>query len=416
MIDHIEIEARAGDGGHGITSFRREKYVPFGGPDGGDGGRGGHIVFIGEAGLTTLASFQRQRRPRAPSGGHGSGAKRHGRNGADLVLPVPLGTVVWRKEADDSLTLRGEVTKAGQSLVVAQGGRGGWGNARFATAVRQAPWVSQKGELGERLRLVLDLKLLADVGLVGLPNAGKSTLLAVATAARPKIGAYPFTTTEPNLGVAEVGEASFVLADIPGLIEGAHLGRGLGHEFLRHIQRTRLLIHIVDASGDDPEGAVRQIDAELAAYDPALAARPQLIALNKMDLPEAQARRGSLEAFCSGLGRPAYPISAATGEGVAPVLREAATMLAALPAPPAEVVLTPEPLKPPLITREDSVFVVQHAPSERLAAQWDVGREEALDILRRQLKRIGLGRALRKAGARAGDRVRIGALEMEWAD
>jgi len=416
MIDHIEVEAQAGDGGHGIISFRREKFVPYGGPDGGDGGRGGHVVFVGDANVTTLAHFQRQRHLRAPAGGHGSGAKRHGRNGADLVLSVPLGTIVSAKGDDETLRPRGEITKADQRLIVATGGRGGWGNARLATPVHQAPWVSQKGETGEHFRLVLDLKLLADVGIVGLPNAGKSTLLAASSAAQPKIGTYPFTTLEPNLGVADLGDTSFVLADIPGLIEGAHEGRGLGHEFLRHIQRTRVLIHVVDASDPEAEAAIQQIDNELALFDPALASKPQLMALNKMDLPAARDALPRLEAYCRELSRPCFRISAATREGVGPLLREAANLLAKLPAPREEHVQVIEPVRPPVVTREDGLFVVQHAPSERLAAQWNVGKEEAIPILRRQFQRLGLDRVLRRAGVRPGDRVRIGELELEWAD
>ena len=285
MIDFAHIQVRAGDGGHGLISFRREKYVPRGGPDGGDGGRGGDIVLVADHAVNGLGQFRYQKLYRAERGGNGVGAKKHGRNGADLELKVPPGTIV-KKDGE----VIGELVDEGSTLVVARGGKGGRGNVHFATPSNQAPYISETGQRGEEAALDLELKLLSDVGLVGLPNAGKSTLLTAVSRAQPKIADYPFTTLEPVLGVVEVGYDSYVMADLPGLIEGAHEGHGLGLEFLRHVERTRLLVHVVDASQPDPAHAVTVIDGELRSYAEELSHRPQILAFNKMDIPEAAER------------------------------------------------------------------------------------------------------------------------------
>ena len=285
FIDEVIISVAAGKGGDGAVSFRREKYVPKGGPDGGNGGRGGHIYLEVDQGLSTLSHLRYKRNYKAEAGGSGSGGNKTGRNGADLVIKVPSGTMVWRMDPE---VLIADLTEHGDRFLIARGGRGGRGNPNFASATHQTPRYAEKGEPGEKFEVKLELKLLADVGLVGYPNVGKSTFLSVISAAKPKIASYPFTTLHPILGVVEVDEESFVVADIPGLIEGAHQGAGLGHEFLRHIERTRLILHLVDLSsveGRDPLTAFRQINEELKAYSLELADKPQIVVGAKLDLP-----------------------------------------------------------------------------------------------------------------------------------
>jgi len=328
FIDRAVIHVKGGDGGNGVVSFRREKFVPKGGPDGGDGGAGGDVVLVADEGLSTLLDFRYRRRYSAERGSHGQGATRHGRRGSSLVVPVPVGTVVRDARTHDVLA---DLVAHGQRVVVARGGRGGRGNARFATATRRVPRRAEPGEAGEERDIELELKLIADVGLVGFPNTGKSTLLARVSAARPKIADYPFTTTEPYLGVAAVPDGrSFVLADIPGLIAGAHQGAGLGHTFLRHISRTSVLIHLVDlaAAGRDPVADVEAVNRELRLYDPALGERPMLLALNKIDLPDARQRAAGTAATLERMGYRVFVISAATGEGVPALMTAAADLLA----------------------------------------------------------------------------------------
>lgn len=319
FIDFARIHVKAGDGGRGCVSFRREKFVPKGGPDGGDGGAGGNVVLRADEGLHTLTDFRYRRHLRAQRGGHGQGANRAGRSAPDLVVPVPVGTVV-RDAATGELIA--DLTEHGQTVVVARGGRGGRGNARFATPTRRSPRYAEPGGKGEERELTLELRVLADVGLVGLPNAGKSTLLSRISAARPKIADYPFTTLHPHLGLVRVDEgASFVAADIPGLIEGAHRGAGLGHRFLRHVTRTRALVVVLDAASADPVADYATVRVELAAYDRRLADLPHLVAANKVDLPEARARIGAIRRTLEAQGVEVVPISAATGEGVAALVR-----------------------------------------------------------------------------------------------
>jgi len=328
FIDRAIITVKGGDGGNGCVSFRREKYVPKGGPDGGDGGNGGDVILVADENLSTLLDFQYRRHFRAQRGSHGEGGHRHGRRGGTLVVPVPVGTVV--KDADTGAVLA-DLVHHGQRVVAARGGRGGRGNARFATPTRRAPRQAEAGQPGEARRVELELRLIADAGLVGFPNAGKSTLLSRVSAARPKIADYPFTTTEPCLGVVGVADGrSFVLADIPGLIEGAHLGAGLGHVFLRHIARTRVLIHLIDlAAGRDPVCDLQTVNRELRLYDESLKDRPMLVALNKIDDPAARARAAAASEAISALGFRVFSISAATGEGVDALMRAAADILSA---------------------------------------------------------------------------------------
>jgi GTP-binding protein len=325
FIDYARIHVKAGDGGSGCVSFRREKFVPKGGPDGGDGGDGGSVVFRADEGLHTLVDFRYRRHLRARRGAHGQGANRAGRSAPDLVVPVPVGTVVRDADTGDLIA---DLTEHGQTVVVARGGRGGRGNARFATATRRAPRHAEPGSKGEERTLTLELRLLADVGLVGLPNAGKSTLLARISAARPKIADYPFTTLHPHLGVVRVDEgASFVAADIPGLIEGAHRGAGLGHRFLRHITRTRVLVVVLDVASSDPIADYATVCAELSAYDHRLAEVPHVVAANKIDLAEARAQIGTVRGALEGREVEVVPISAATGEGAETLVRVVWQML-----------------------------------------------------------------------------------------
>jgi GTP-binding protein len=328
FIDRVVIQVKAGDGGNGVVSFRREKFIPKGGPSGGDGGHGGDIVLVADEGLSTLLDFRYRRHFRAQRGAHGEGSNRHGRRGGSLVVPVPVGTVV-RDMATNAVL--GDLVQHGQRLVAARGGRGGRGNARFATPTRRAPRQAEPGGAGEERTIELELRLIADVGLVGFPNAGKSTLLQAVSAARPKIADYPFTTTEPYLGVVGLADGrSFVLADIPGLIEGAAQGAGLGHTFLRHIARTSVLIHLVDLAAleRDPVADFRTVNDELRQYDPALQGRPMLVGLNKIDLPEARERAGGISAAIVALGYPVFLISGKTGEGLDRLMEAAADLLA----------------------------------------------------------------------------------------
>ena len=421
FLDRVKIWVRAGDGGNGAATFRREAHVPRGGPDGGDGGRGGSVVLAVDPGLTTLRDFRYRHHFRGEPGGHGSGARRHGKAGTDLVLAVPPGTGVLD---DAGGALMADLVASGQRASVARGGRGGLGNVHFATATHQTPRHAQKGEPGEGRWLRLELRLIADVGLVGLPNAGKSTLLAALTAARPKIADYPFTTLEPNLGVMELGPDDGrrpTIADVPGLIEGASAGAGLGHAFLRHVERTRVLVQIVDGSARDPEWDHGVIREELRLHDPALLEKPLVVAFNKIDQPAAMLAWPAFEAARRRDRLRAVAISANRGEG----LDELRTALAVLL--PSQAVLE-APQEPSgvvvhrleaagdafAITREGDDFRVRGRRIERLAAQTDFDNEESAARFQRDLVRLGIDPALRRAGIRPGDTVHIGPAELEW--
>uniref|UniRef100_A0A7C2HUH9 GTPase Obg n=1 Tax=Ammonifex degensii TaxID=42838 RepID=A0A7C2HUH9_9THEO len=415
FYDYLKVYVRAGDGGNGCVAFRREKYVPFGGPSGGDGGRGGDVILRADAGLRTLVDFHYKSHFKAGRGDHGEGKGRHGKSGADLVLRVPVGTVV--RDAATGEVLADLVTD-GDEVVVARGGRGGRGNARFATPTERAPRFAEKGEPGEERWLELELKLLADAGLVGLPNAGKSTILSRVSAARPKIADYPFTTLEPCLGVVRVEEGeSFVLADLPGLIEGAHAGAGLGHKFLRHVERTRLLIHVLDAAGTggrDPVADFAAVNRELVLYSAELAGRPQVVAANKMDLPESRANLERLRAALQGYE--IFPVSAVTGEGLNRLISRVAALLRELPAPQVDypsgrMVTGIAPLR---VRREAGVFIVEDGAVERRVAMTDLDNPEAVRRLRQYFERAGVTAALRAAGVKPGDTVRIGREEFVY--
>lgn len=423
FYDTARIYLKAGDGGNGVVSFRREKFVPEGGPDGGDGGRGGNIAFIVDEGLRTLVDFKYKRHYKAERGQHGQGKNKHGRSGQDLILRVPPGTLI--RDADTGEILA-DLTIPGQKIIVARGGRGGRGNARFLSNKQRAPKIAEKGEPGEERWLQLELKLLADVGLLGFPNAGKSTLISRISAAKPKIADYPFTTLTPNLGVVSVEEGkSFVVADVPGLIEGAHQGVGLGHDFLRHLERTRVLIHVIDLSSleQEPAMAFRIINRELQLYSPELSKKPQVVAANKIDIPQAKEK---LEPLIKALGPeiPVFPISAVTGEGVKELLYHVQAMLDEIgpvePEPVPETVWKETRYDPEeetfTVSREDGIFIVKGSQVERQVAMTDLNNEEAVRRLARILRKMGVDDALREAGARDGDEVRIGDLIFDFVE
>jgi GTP-binding protein len=421
FLDRVKIWAQAGSGGDGAATFRREAHVPRGGPDGGDGGRGGSIYLIVDPGQTTLRDFQYRHHFKAEPGGRGERARRHGKAGKELRLAVPPGTGAY----DDATgALLADLVAVGQEALVARGGRGGLGNTHFKTPIHQAPRHAQKGEPGEERWLRLELRLIADVGLVGLPNAGKSTLLAALTAARPKIADYPFTTLEPNLGVLDLGEEDErrpTIADVPGLIEGASTGAGLGHAFLRHVERTRVLIHVVDGSARDPGWDYSVIRDELEAHDPRLLDKPTLVAFNKLDLPAAAE---AWPAFRSARARDrarVVALSAATGEGIDRLRSELAELLpsadelAAEPEPTGVVVHRIDAMADTFVVeREDGAFRVRGRRIERLASQTNFDNEESAERFQRDLARLGIEEELRRAGVRAGDTVRIAGAELEW--
>ncbi|MFC1931295.1 GTPase ObgE [Chloroflexota bacterium] len=421
MLDRIEIVVRAGKGGDGEISFRREKFVPFGGPDGGDGGVGGNIVLVADSAVTDLRRFKQKGLYRAGNGGAGRGQKKHGKNGGDVILAVPVGTVVSQKTQIGEDSLIADLEESGQRVVVARGGRGGLGNTHFSSSTNQVPRIAQKGEAGEESFIVLEMRLIADVGIIGYPNAGKSTLLAAASAARPKVADYPFTTLEPVLGVVEVGQRSFVLAEIPGLIEGAHLGRGLGHDFLRHIMRTKMLIHLVDGSAESPVENMVRVNTELGLFDSALAQKPQLVAVNKIDLPPVQARLTEIKDAFSKVRVKVQFASAVTGEDVSELMLETGEILKRLDtekiageAVPRKVFRPQARADSASVRKEGSVFIVDAPRLERLMAEGGVISPEMRQQLKRQLARLGVSKALVKAGIKSGDKIRCGNLEWEW--
>ena len=416
FIDSVKINVAGGGGGSGIVSFRREKYVPQGGPDGGDGGSGGDVLIVARSSIVDLRAFRGGRVYRAKAGTNGGGSRKHGSQGEDLRLEVPLGTDV----ATEDREVFAELLEDGDEVVVAKGGRGGLGNVQFATSTRQAPRVALRGEPGEERVVSLELRLIADVGIIGLPNAGKSTLLMAMTAAHPKIGDYPFTTLSPNLGVMEFEDHVIKMADIPGLIEGAHEGHGLGHEFLKHIQRTRVLLHVVDGSLEDARNRIATIDEELRLFDIGLASRPQVVAVNKMDTAAAVELRPACLAELAGLGRPLVEISAHTGQGIGLLVemldQSVAHAKANEPARPRRrVVLRPEPVDGTFEVRADGgMFEVTGRAVERVAQQTEFDNPESIALFQRTLDRMGVTKALSDVGARSGSTVNIAGIELEW--
>jgi GTP-binding protein len=448
FIDQVKLFLKSGNGGSGAVSFRREKYVPRGGPDGGDGGRGGHIIFVVRSGLSTLSEFRDHRRFIAENGQPGAGVNCSGKDGADLYLSVPPGTVIRNLETSEILA---DLTEEGMEVLLLQGGRGGRGNAHFASSTRQTPQFSEKGEPGSELNVLLELKLIADVGIIGFPNAGKSTLISRISAAKPKIADYPFTTLIPNLGVVSYHETSFVAVDVPGLIEGAHQGIGLGDQFLRHIERTRILIHLVDISGlsgRDPYQDFCQINEELRLFNAELAEKPQIIAVNKIDLTGASAlledfRKKLTEARANEQPVPVYSISAVTGVGINELLGAVVQKLKETGEkvsvtlnnqeitadkftdnkfPPGKVIenrgvnrkivsdLTIDVIK------DGTVFKVENPALLKRIVRFDLNNDDSVQSLQRLLKRWGVFAALTKAGVKEGDSVKIGNWEFIYQD
>lgn len=415
FIDLAEIYVKAGDGGNGRVSFHREKYVPAGGPDGGDGGDGGNLIFQADKHLRTLADFRYRRSYKAERGEDGGQKKCFGKKGEDLLIKVPCGTLVKDKETGLILA---DLTRDGQKEIIAKGGKGGKGNVHFATSTRQIPNFAKNGTPGEERWIILELKLLADVGLVGYPNVGKSTLLSKVSSAQPKIANYHFTTLSPNLGVVSMGEGeSFAMADIPGLIEGAHEGVGLGHDFLRHVERTRILIHVVDVAGldgRDPVEDFHTINRELEKYNPELAKRPQIVAANKVDVLSDDAVLKGFTATMDQLGYRVFPISAATGSGITELVNFVYEQVKALPEPivyepaPKEMLYRAEDEEPFTIEMEDEVYVVDGPWIRGILRGINFEDRESLQYFQRALRQKGVISALEEKGIQEGDTVRVG--------
>lgn len=420
MFDKVEIKVKAGDGGDGIISFHHEKFLPYGGPDGGEGGRGGDVIIRADDSVASLRKFKARRFFQARDGGPGEGNKRHGRSGEDLIIRVPAGTVISRGREAGELAFFADLVRSGDEVKVANGGQGGWGNTHFTSSTQQAPRIAQKGEPGEETTISLEMRLIADVGIIGYPNAGKSTLLAAASAARPKIAPYPFTTIEPVLGVVEVGPERLVMAEIPGLIAGAHLGKGLGHDFLRHILRTKILLHLLDGSSKSPLEDMKLVNEELALFDASLARKRQVVAVNKIDLPEVQDRLEAIGRALDGAGLRAFYISAATGEGVLGLMSEVMRVWQAVAAEEERTakprrVFWPQPRSAGIrVSKVGEEFVLSVPGLERMVAGAGVSPGELRWQLDGQLTRLGVKRILKKAGIKPGDKIRCGHLEWEW--
>ena len=426
FVDVAKIFVKAGRGGNGALSFRREKFVPKGGPDGADGGKGGDVIIESVGGIVTLADFEYNRRFQAGNAGHGSGAMRTGANGEDLKIFVPCGTLI----ADSDGELLADMVFPGQQYLAAKGGRGGRGNAHFASSERRAPRFSEKGDPGEERELILELKLIADVGLVGLPNAGKSSILSAISGAKPKIAGYPFTTLTPNLGVLAIDEDQVVIADLPGLIEGAHEGKGLGLEFLRHAERTRILIHVVDLSGNNILEDFHAVQDEFTSYNPEFSERPCLVIGNKIDLPESQDNIKRLKSEMRKLKLDCMFVSAMTGENIPDLIKKIAQLARENPKSEPEsfeIDATIEPafielprkaskkrLPVQIIRTSDGKFKVEHANFEKSVSRINFEQEDALLKFAALLKKLNVEEALEDAGAREGDKVLIGDIEFDF--
>jgi GTPase len=420
FIDQVEIQVKSGKGGDGMMHFRREKFIPLGGPDGGDGGKGGDVILEVKSTLNTLSSFRQNQKFKAEDGVKGGPSQMSGRYGNDLILYVPPGTVIFDADTGE---LIGDLTQPGQQLNILKGGRGGRGNQHFATSRNQVPRTAEKGEPAQEKRIKLELKLIADIGLIGVPNAGKSTLLSVLTNAKPKIAPYPFTTLEPNLGVANIDDnTTVVLADIPGLIEGASQGAGLGHDFLRHVQRTRVLIHILDGLSEDPVADYSQINSELSLFDPNLAKKPQLVALNKIDQPEVQEKQKDIQKKFKKLNVELMAISALARTNTRELLIKAHQKLADAPA--LDEVELPLPVYKPkedprefVVTREAAnEWRISGTAIERAAAMTYWQHDGSVRRFQKIMETLGVDEALRKAGVQEGDTVAIGEFELEWQE
>lgn len=421
MYDRVEISVKAGKGGDGVIGFRREKYVPYGGPDGGDGGDGGNVLLKADAGITDLKMFRPHKVYKADRGEHGQGQKKHGKRGKDLILNVPVGTIAIGIGGTANGMLVADCETDSQEEIVALGGRGGQGNVHFASSTNQAPRIAQKGAPGEERTLILEMRLIADAGIIGFPNAGKSTLLSKISAATPKIANYPFTTLEPILGVVETSDNEFVIAEIPGLIEGAHLGKGLGHDFLRHIVRNRVLVHLIDGTSKSPVDDWIKVNNELNLYDAELVRKPQIVVVNKIDVPGMKELLPDIREEFSKAGISVKFVSAETGEGIASLIEDIEALLesvgkgilAGTQVPAA--VFRPQPeTDESSVSRDGEVFVVHSSALERILTGTDISDAEIRRQLRRPMERYGVVRALEKAGVKAGDTIRCGEYEWEW--
>ena len=421
LVDHAKIYVKGGDGGNGMVSFHREKYVTNGGPDGGDGGKGGDVIFYATEDQSTLQNFRFKRKFVADNGEKGLFRNMYGRGAADLRIAVPVGTMIT-----DAKTGRGiaDLTVSGEEIIVAKGGKGGQGNFHFSNSVRQAPNFARAGIIGDEMNLIVELKLLADVGLIGFPNVGKSTLLSVVSAARPQIADYHFTTIEPNLGVVAVGDTSFVMADIPGIIEGAHDGAGLGHDFLRHIERTRLLIHVVDVSGSEGRNPIEDVDSinnELSLFNPLLETRPQIIAANKMDMADPE----QVELFTAEMNRRGYevfPMSAAIADGTQELINAVAAKLVTLP----KTILLKEAKQETIYRFEaEALFTVEVSEDtfnvlglwiQNIVESTNFEDPDSMQYFQRVIRKKGVIDALKKAGVKEGSLVRMYELEFEYIE
>ncbi|WP_024831674.1 GTPase ObgE [Ruminiclostridium josui] len=422
FTDSAKIYVKAGNGGNGMVSFHREKYIAAGGPDGGDGGKGGDVIFVVDEGLNTLIDFRYKKNFKAESGHDGGPSNCSGKNGEDLIIKVPRGTMV-KDEATGMVLV--DLIKPGQTCVIAKGGKGGKGNQHFATPTRQVPNFAKSGDLGEEFNLILELKMIADVGLLGYPNVGKSTILSMVSAAKPKIANYHFTTLVPNLGVVQIEQGkSFVIADIPGLIEGAHEGVGLGHEFLRHVERTKLLIHVVDVSGVEGRDAIEDFDtinSELKKYNEVLSTRPQIVAANKMDIPGAEENYKAVKEELEKRGYRVFGISAATNKGLKELMYAVSETLKTLPdtilldeTKNEEVVYKAQEEKPFEIHIEDGVYVVEGKWLRKVLGSTNITNYESLQYFQRALKKKGVIAALEEMGIEEGDTVRIYDTEFDY--
>ncbi|MGI2336051.1 MAG: GTPase ObgE [Dehalogenimonas sp.] len=416
MIDQAEIEVKSGDGGRGSPGFRREKFVPRGGPDGGDGGRGGNVIIQADKDIGSLIKYRHQRHFKAGDGVRGAGQRCTGKSGADVVIKVPIGTVIKNRDTGEVI---GDLMAHKERVVAVHGGKGGLGNTHFASSTNQAPKLAQTGVAGKNMTLLLELKLIADAGIVGLPNAGKSSLLRAVSAATPKIGAYPFTTLEPALGVIEASGRRWVMADVPGLIEDAHLGKGLGHQFLRHVSRTRVLVHLIDGSAPEPVNDMVMINTELSLYDPLLGQKPQVVVINKIDIDVVKDRVPELKKLFKAAGFNAIFISALTGDGIEKLLKEIDRLLQEQDQNEDKSgdikVFRPEPEKEKvMVVQEEDGWHVYSDEFERLVAGSEVNDPEVRRQLFGELWRWGVGKNLKVAKLRPGEKFFIGNLEFHW--
>lgn len=421
MFDRIEITAIAGKGGDGTVGWRHEKFVPMGGPDGGDGGNGGNVILKADNSISDFKFFRNRGIYKAVDGERGGNKQKHGKSGEPLIIAVPVGTVVLPKiQVGEETAVLADLENDGDTFIIARGGKGGFGNTHYKNPVRQAPQIAQKGEAGEEKTFILDLRLIADIGIIGYPNVGKSSLLAAASAANPKIADYPFTTKEPILGVVDTGKETFVLAEIPGLIADAHLGKGLGHSFLHHALRTKIFIHLIDGLSKSPVDDMIAVNNELTLYDSKLGQKPQLVVINKVDVTDVQSQMAEIRNSFAEAGVTIRFISAATGEGVKELMRDAHEKLREFvaaevkPAPPPKI-FHPQPRDTGMIVKkEGGVFVVELQSLSRMISDTGENTPQLLRHVREHLSRQGLDRAMGKAGAKPGDKVRCGIVEWDW--